>query len=79
MKHFDIILRSFADVQEFLEVATIQPFRVVVGNNRTLVNAKSFIGLFSLDFSQPIQVRADCSSEECDRFRNQLASSLQLL
>ena len=70
MKQFDIVLRSFSEVQEFVEVATVQPFRVVVGNSRTLVNAKSFMGMFSLDFSEPVHVRADCTDEECVRFRS---------
>ena len=69
MKQFDIILHSFNEVQDFVEVATVQPFRVVVGNNRTLVNAKSFMGMFSLDFSEPVHVRADCTEEECSRFK----------
>ena len=69
MKQFDIILHSFAEVQDFVEVATVQPFRVVVGNARTLVNAKSFMGMFSLDFSEPVHVRADCTEDECSRFK----------
>ena len=68
MKQFEIALHSFADVQDFVEVATVQPFRVVVGNGRTLVNAKSFMGMFSLDFSEPVFVRADCTDEECRKF-----------
>ncbi len=68
MKQFDICLRSFEDVQDFVELATVQPFRILVGNDRTRVNAKSFMGMFSLDFSIPLQVRADCSQEQCDRF-----------
>ena len=69
LKQFDIVLRSFAEVQEFVEVATVQPFRVVAGNSRTLVNAKSFMGMFSLDFSEPVHVRVDCTEEECALFR----------
>ena len=69
MKQFDIELHSFDDVQDFVEVATVQPFRVVVGNDRTLVNAKSFMGMFSLDFSEPVHVRADCTEEEIHRFK----------
>ena len=69
MKQFEIALHSFADVQDFVEVATVQPFRVVVGNGRTLVNAKSFMGMFSLDFSEPVHVRVDCTEEECALFR----------
>lgn len=76
MKHFDIILHSFEDVQSFVELATVQPFRIVVGNDRTRVNAKSFMGMFSLDFSIPVQVRADCTEEQCDRFKEAAARFL---
>ena len=69
MKQFDIELHSFADVQDFVEVANVQPFRILVGNDRTRVNAKSFMGMFSLDFSEPVHVRADCTDEECARFQ----------
>ena len=76
MKQFDIELHSFADVHDFVGVATVQPFRILVGNDRTRVNAKSFMGMFSLDFSEPIQVRADCTEDECLRFRQAAARFL---
>ena len=76
MKQFDIILRSFEDVQEFVEIATIQPFRVLVGNDRSRVNAKSFMGMFSLNYSEPVQVRADCSAEAYEQFKADVAKFL---
>ena len=69
MKQFDICLQTFEDVQDFVELATVQPFRILVGNDRIRVNAKSFMGMFSLDFSEPVHVRSDCTEEECARFR----------
>ena len=69
MKQFDICLRSFQDVQDFVELATVQPFRILVGNDRSRVNAKSFMGMFSLDLTTPVQVRADCTDEECAGFK----------
>ncbi|MBQ7416365.1 MAG: HPr family phosphocarrier protein [Oscillospiraceae bacterium] len=76
MKQFDIALHSFEDVQDFVEVATVQPFRILVGNDRARVNAKSFMGMFSLDFSEPVHVRADCTDEECSRFKQAAARFL---
>ena len=76
MKQFDIVLHSFDDVQDFVEIATVQPFRIVAGNDRTRVNAKSFMGMFSLDFSEPIHVRADCSDAECALFKQAVAKYL---
>ena len=69
MQEFDINLHSFSEVQDFVSLATVQPFQVMVGNDHQQVNAKSFMGILSLDFSQPIQVRAECSSQAFDRFR----------
>ena len=69
MKQFDIVLNSFVDVQEFVELATVQPFRILVGNDRTRVSAKSFMGMFSVDYTQPVHVRADCTEEECTQFK----------
>ena len=69
MKQFDISLHTFQDVHDFVEIATVQPFRVLIGNDRTRVNAKSFMGLFSLDLNAPVQVRADCNDEQYARFQ----------
>ncbi len=76
MKQFDIRLHSFEDVQEFVEIATVQPFRVLVGNQQVLVNAKSFMGMFSVDYSSPVHVRADCTDEECRHFQQAVARFL---
>ena len=78
MKQFDIILRSFQDVQEFVEIATIQPFRVLVGNDRSWVNAKSFMGMFSLNYAEPVQVRADCSEMDYEHFKSTVGKFLAI-
>ena len=77
MKEFSIAIRSFQDVQDFVALATVQPFRIVIGNDRHRVNAKSFMGMFSLDYSQPLQVRMSCSEEDFQQFR--LAASRFLI
>ena len=69
MKEFTINIRSFEDVQEFVSLATVQPFRVLVGNDRYRVSGKSFMGMFSLDCTEPLQVRMDCTDEEFEAFR----------
>ncbi len=68
MREFTIYIRSFQDVQDFVSIATVQPFRIVVGNDRCRVNAKSFMGMFGLDYSQPLQVRMACTQEEYNAF-----------
>ena len=70
MQKFNITLRSFQEVQEFISIATVQPFPVLVGNDVQQVNGKSFIGMVSLDYSRPLQVHADCDSTMLESFQN---------
>lgn len=70
---FNIRIRSFADVQEFVKLATSQPFRVRLGNDSQSTNATSFMGVVSLDHRHPLRVSAECGEEEFFRFRQQAA------
>lgn len=70
MQKFNITLRTFQEIQEFISIATVQPFPVLVGNDVQQVNGKSFIGMVSLDYSRPLQVQADCDSTMLETFRN---------
>lgn len=70
MQNFYIKLRSFQEVQEFISIATVQPFAVLVGNEAQQVNGKSFIGMVSLDHTRPLLVQADCDLPAVEGFRN---------
>lgn len=76
MREFTVSIRSFQDVKDFVSLATIQPFRVLVGNGRQWVSAKSFMGMFSLDFRAPVRVRMDCTEVQYDCFHDQVARFL---
>ena len=76
MKEFNIAIHSFQEVQEFVGVATVQPFQVMVGNDVQLVNAKSFIGMVSLDYSRPLKVLCDCDGDGFQNFRHQASRFL---
>jgi len=54
----------------------VQPFEVLVGNDKKKINGKSFIGMFSLDFKKPVQVSVKCSDEEYAKFRKDVAQFL---
>lgn len=73
---FNIRIRSFADVQDFVSLATVQPFHVMVGNERQQINAKSFMGMFGLDYSHPLLVTVDCGPEEFQRFQQEASRFL---
>lgn len=68
MKKFDMIISSFRQVQAFVSLAMTQPFEVLVGNDRQNINGKDFMGMFSLDYTRPVQVTVTCSDEEFTRF-----------
>ena len=70
MQKFNIVLHSFQEVQEFISLATVQPFPILVGNEAQQVNGKSFIGMVSLDYSRPLQVHADCNVQALQTFQN---------
>ena len=70
MQKINIALHSFKEVQEFITLATVQPFAILVGNDAQQVNGKSFIGMVSLDYSRPVQVQADCDGQAWQSFRS---------
>lgn len=69
MKVFEITLRSLKQVQAFVSLAMVQPFDVLVCNDRQQVNGKNFMGMFSLDLRQPLQVQVRCDEDSFCRFR----------
>ena len=71
MHQFNICVRSFRQVREFVDLAMVQPFEVLVGNDMQQVNGKSFIGMFSLDHRKPLLVSVRCSDEAFDRFQKE--------
>ncbi len=76
MHQFAIHFRSFEDVQHFVDMATQFSFPIIVGNDSYHVNGTSFMGMFSLDYSRPLQVRLTCSDEDAARFRETAKSYL---
>lgn len=71
MQEFDIVICSFQQVQQFVNLAMSQPFEITVGNSRQQINGKDFMGMCSLDFSRPVHVSARCSEEEFENFHQQ--------
>lgn len=71
MHQFNISVRSFCQVRAFVDLAMVQPFEVLVGNEKQQVNGKSFIGMFSLDHRKPLLVSVKCSQEAFERFQKE--------
>ena len=56
MNTFNIMLNSINDVKNFVNIVNKYDFDVDLTSGRYVVDAKSIMGIFSLDLSKPIKV-----------------------
>ena len=68
MKQFAIHIGSFSDIREFVALAIAQPFDVMIGSGNQLVNAKSIMAMFCLDYRNSLHVQVTCDEEAFTRF-----------
>ena len=71
MTTLQILLGTINDVKEFVNIVAQYDFDVDLISGRYAVDAKSIMGIFSLDLSKPIRVDIHC--EDC----RELLDSLQ--
>jgi len=70
MKTFNIQLKTIDDVKDFVNIVNKYDFDVDLSTGRYVVDAKSIMGIFSLDLSKPIKV--DVYSDDCDAFYDEV-------
>ena len=58
MKEIKIVLGNIQDVREFVNLVVMVEFEVDLSQGRYLIDAKSIMGIFSLDLLSPITVIA---------------------
>lgn len=76
VRQFNISIRSFADIQAFVALAIAQPFEVLVGNEGRLINAKSLMAMFTLNYRHPLLVSVDCDDAAYLQFQQEAARFL---
>ena len=74
MKTFNIMLKSINDVKDFVNIVSKYDFDVDLSSGRYVVDAKSIMGIFSLDLSKPITVEAH--TDDLEAFRNDITPFL---
>lgn len=67
---FDININNIEHVKDFCEKASRTNFKVDAVSGAYVVNAKSIMGLFSLDLSKPITCVVDANETEAAEFIN---------
>ena len=64
MKSIKISLELAQRVKEFVNITQENPYEILLKSGKYVVDAKSILGIFSLDLSQPIIVEA--YTDACD-------------
>ncbi len=75
MKTFDILLKSPEDVKNFVNIATKYDFDIDLTSGRYVVDAKSIMGIYSLDLSKAVKV--EIHSDECSSLEAELKPYIQ--
>ena len=71
MKSVNIMLNSITDVKDFVALVCTCDFDIDLTSGRYVVDAKSIMGIFSLDLSKPIKLDAHTDNAD-DEFFTQL-------
>ena len=71
MQAVTISLTQVSQVKQFVELVGKAPYDVDIVSGRYTVNAKSMLGIYSLDLSKPIQVLI--YSYDCEELKKNLA------
>ena len=66
MVRFPIRFKSISDVKEFVQIVNSYPYDVDLSSGRYVVDAKSIMGIFSLDLSKPIDLNIHATDDKID-------------
>ncbi len=67
-KTYDVLLASINDVKQFVHAASEQPCDIDVVSGRYIIDAKSIMGIFSIDLAKPIHIEVHGTDEDADKF-----------
>ena len=70
MKTFDVVLKSITDVKNFVNIVNKYDFEIDLISGRYVVDAKSIMGIFSLDLAKPIKV--EIHADNCEALVKEL-------
>lgn len=63
------------EVQHFVDVTSKCDFDIDISYNRYVVDAKSFLGVYGLDFKSPLTVTYDGYDADLEELLNKLAKA----
>ena len=56
MHTFEILLKDIAEIQRFANLVNDYPFTISLRQGRAVTDAKSILGIYSLDLTKPVTV-----------------------
>lgn len=69
-----IRLHNIAQVKDFVNQCSGCSFEITLSSGQAVINAKSIMGLFSLDLSQPVQVEVHGTDAQRGAFQADVAA-----
>ncbi|WP_410511775.1 HPr family phosphocarrier protein [Paenibacillus sp. BR2-3] len=70
MNRFTIKLSSVKDVKDFVNMVKLFDFDIDLFSDRYVIDAKSIMGIFSVDLSQPLTLRVHSdAADDVDQFK----------
>ena len=75
MQVVTISLSQVDEVRQFADLVNKFPFNVDLVSGRHTVNAKSLLGIYSLDLSRPLNVLI--YSDDCEKLKAELAAFMR--
>lgn len=73
MLEVNIFLRTLEDVKCFVNLAMTKDYDMDLTSGKYVVNAKSIMGVFSLDLTKPIRLIACCDCDELNCLQSEVA------
>lgn len=75
MTTFNVLLSSINDVKNFVNIVSKYDYDIDLSSGRYVVDAKSIMGIFSLDLSKLIKV--EIHSDDCQALTDELKPFVQ--
>lgn len=69
MQTFHVSLTSINDVKHFVNAACSQMCEIDLISGRYIIDAKSIMGIFSIDLAKPIKVEVHGSEDDLNAFK----------
>lgn len=77
MKTLNILLNSMNDVRIFVNIVNKYEFDVDLTSGRYVVDAKSILGIYSLDLSKAIVVNIHADDDAAQKFIDEIKDFIQ--